>query len=61
MIFLYAGNLTGRELPRRRLVFLLAWLFAVTVAGGLLGVFDGRLSFSSPLELALPQHPAQPG
>ncbi len=54
VIFLYAGNLTGRELPRRRLVFLLAWLFAVTVAGGLLGVFDGRLSFSSPLELALP-------
>jgi len=56
VILLYAGNLTEDELPRRRLVGLLGWLFLVTVAGGLLGVFAGGLSFSSPLELVLPAH-----
>jgi hypothetical protein len=54
VILVYAGNLTERELPRRRLVWLLAWLFLVTVGGGLLGMYDGRLNFSSPLELVLP-------
>src|SRR5581483_3267658 len=35
---------------------LLAWLFVVTVAGGLLGVVAGRFQFSSPVELLLPNH-----
>ncbi|MET0495709.1 MAG: hypothetical protein ABW000_21495, partial [Actinoplanes sp.] len=32
VLLLYAGNLTETELPRRRLVKLLGWLFVVTVA-----------------------------
>jgi len=54
VLLLYAGNLTDAELPRRRLVRLLGWLFVVTVAGGLLGVFAGRFEFTSPVELLLP-------
>jgi hypothetical protein len=54
ILLLYAGNLTEAELPRRRLVRLLGWLFVVTVAGGLLGVFAGRFQFTSPVELLLP-------
>ena len=58
---LYAGNLSERELSRRKLVKLLAWLFAVTVAGGLLGMFAGHFEFTSPLELLLPQKIAKDG
>jgi len=54
VLMLYAGNLTEEELPRRRLVRLLGWLFVVTVAGGLLGVVAGRFQFTSPVELLLP-------
>jgi hypothetical protein len=54
VMLLYAGNLTEEELPRRRLVRLLGWLFVVTVAGGLLGVVAGRFQFASPVELLLP-------
>lgn len=54
VLLLYAGNLTGPGYPRRRLVTLLAYLFGVTVAGGLLGVLDGGFSFTAPLELVLP-------
>src|SRR2546421_12994233 len=34
VLLLYAGNLTEAELPQRRLVRLLGWLFLATVAGG---------------------------
>jgi hypothetical protein len=54
VLLLYAGNLTEQELPRRRLVKLLGWLFVVTVAGGLLGMVAGRFEFTSPVELLLP-------
>ncbi|HET6213711.1 MAG TPA: hypothetical protein VFE14_12680 [Micromonosporaceae bacterium] len=54
VLLVYAGNLTRAELPQRRLVGLLGWLFAVTVAGGLLGVFAGHFAFTSPVELLLP-------
>jgi O-Antigen ligase len=54
VLLLYAGNLTEAELPRRRLVRLLAWLFLVTVAGGLLGVYAGTFAFTSPVEMLLP-------
>jgi len=54
VVLLYAGNLTDDELPRRRLVRLLAWLFGVTVAGGLLGVYAGGFGFTSPVEMLLP-------
>ncbi|GGK14555.1 hypothetical protein GCM10010124_03870 [Pilimelia terevasa] len=54
VILLYAGNLTEAELAPRRLVRLLAWLFAVTVAGGFLGMLAGGFAFTSPVELLLP-------
>ncbi len=56
VLLLYAGNLTESEVSRRRLVRLLAWLFLVTVAGGLLGILAGKFQFSSPVELLLPKH-----
>jgi hypothetical protein len=61
VLLLYAGNLNDDELPRRRLVRLLGWLFVVTVAGGLLGVFAGRFELTSPVELLLPAHLRQDG
>jgi hypothetical protein len=54
VLLLYAGNLREDELPQRRLVGLLGWLFAVTVAGGLLGTFAGNAALTSPVELLLP-------
>jgi hypothetical protein len=54
VLLVYAGNLTESELPRRRLVKLLGWLFVVTVAGGLLGIVAGRFEFTSPIEWLLP-------
>ena len=54
VVLVYAGNLTDRELSRRRLVKLLGWLFVVTVLGGLLGMVAGRFEFTSPVEWMLP-------
>ncbi|MEV0715081.1 hypothetical protein AB0H87_10505, partial [Asanoa sp. NPDC050611] len=56
VVLLYAGNLNERELPLVKLVRQLGWLFVVTVAGGLLGVFAGTFEFTSPIELLLPDH-----
>ena len=56
VILVYAGNVDRRELPQRRFVRLLAWLFVVTVAGGLLGMAAPRFEFTAPLELLLPHH-----
>ncbi|WP_334623377.1 O-antigen ligase family protein [Micromonospora sp. CPCC 206061] len=61
VMLVYAGNLTEAELSRERLVRLLAWLFAVTVAGGLLGVFASHFEFTSPVELLLPHGVRQKG
>ncbi|MBU2668777.1 hypothetical protein KOI35_35230 [Actinoplanes bogorensis] len=54
VLLVYAGNLTEAELPRRRLVKLLGWLFVVTVLGGLLGMVAGNFQFTSPVEWLLP-------
>ncbi|KAB8191325.1 hypothetical protein FH608_031430 [Nonomuraea phyllanthi] len=54
VMVLYLGNLTERELPQLRLVRMLGVLFVTTIAGGLLGVFYPSFSFTSPLELVLP-------
>src|SRR6185295_17444367 len=56
VLLLYAGNLAKTVVPQRKLVKLLAWLFVVTVAGGLLGTFAGTFEFTSPVELLLPKH-----
>ncbi len=52
--FLYVGNLTEEELPQRRVVRLLGWLFIWTVAGGVLGMLAPNFQFTSPFELLLP-------
>lgn len=54
VMLLYVGNMTEEELPRRRIVALLAWMFAVTVVGGLSGILRPDLEFTSPLEAVLP-------
>jgi hypothetical protein len=54
IVLLYAGNLTEKEMPQRRLTSLLSYLFLVTVGGGLLGLVAPRFQFTAPLELLLP-------
>lgn len=54
VLLLFAGNLSERELPQRRLLGLLSYLFLITVAGGLVGTYLPRLEFTSPLEHLLP-------
>ncbi|HLL66170.1 MAG TPA: hypothetical protein VK453_10545 [Micromonosporaceae bacterium] len=54
ILLLFAGNLDERELPQRRLVGLLGWLFGVTVCGGVLGGMYGTFEFVSPVEALLP-------
>ncbi|HEX8627727.1 MAG TPA: hypothetical protein VF755_06105 [Catenuloplanes sp.] len=54
VLLVFAGNLSERELPRRRLVRLLGGLFVVTVVGGVIGMVAGNLAFTSPVELLLP-------
>ncbi len=54
VILLFAGNLTERELPRRRLAFLLGLVVIYTVAGGLLGVLLPSFHFTSPLAAFVP-------
>jgi hypothetical protein len=56
VLLVYLGNTDRTALPQRRLVAMLAWLFAVTVAGGLLGTFAGRFEFDSAVEYLLPGH-----
>lgn len=58
VLLLYVGNLTERELPRRRIAWLLGLVGLYTVAGGLAGMVDPGFRFSSPVLLALP-HSAQ--
>jgi hypothetical protein len=54
VLLVYAGNLRRDELSIGRITRLLAWLFVVTVAGGLLGMVAGRFAITSPVELLLP-------
>jgi hypothetical protein len=55
VILLYAGNLTERELPRRRLAWQLGLVGIYTVLGGLGGVVDAPFQFTSPLAYLLPK------
>ena len=59
VVLLYVGNLTEAEYPRSRLVRHLGWLFAVVVAGGLLGTVAPAFEFTSPLEWLLPRSVAE--
>jgi hypothetical protein len=53
-LLLFAGNLTERELPRRRLAWLLGLVALYVVVGGLVGVFFKHLHFTSPLAAIVP-------
>jgi hypothetical protein len=55
VILLYTGNLTERELPRRRLAWLLGLVGIFTVIGGLGGVVDAHFQFKSPVAYVLPK------
>ncbi len=54
VLLLYAGNLTERELSRRRLAWMLGLLALYTTVGGLAAMVAPHFQFSSPLELVLP-------
>lgn len=54
VILLYAGNLTERELSRRRLAWLLGLVGIYSTIGGLAGVVDPHFGFTSPLAHLLP-------
>lgn len=55
VVLLWIGNLDERDLPSRRVVRLVGWLFVVTTAGGLLGVLAPRFELTSLVELFLPR------
>jgi len=55
IMFLYAGNLTERELPRKRLAWLLGLVGIYTLVGGLGGVVYPHLQLTSPLAAVVPQ------
>jgi hypothetical protein len=54
VILLYAGNLTERELPRRRLAWLLGLLGIYGIIFGFLDLAGGSLVFTSPLTVLFP-------
>lgn len=54
VFLLYAGNLTEKELSRRRLASLLGVVGIYTVAGGMLGIIAPHFGFTSPLSKLLP-------
>lgn len=54
VFLVYAGNLTERELPRRRLGWLLGLIGLYCVAGGFLGLIAPHFQISSPLTHLLP-------
>jgi hypothetical protein len=55
VLLVYAGNLTERELPRRRLAFLLGLVGIYTAVGGFIGFLDPHLQFTSPFAYIIPK------
>jgi len=55
VLLLYTGNLTERELSRRKLAWMLGFMGVVTVGGGLAGMVLPHLHFDSPLLHLLPK------
>jgi hypothetical protein len=54
VILLYAGNLTEKELPRRRVGYLLGIVGIYTVIGGLVGALLPTTELTSPLAVLVP-------
>jgi hypothetical protein len=55
VMLLFAGNLTERELPRRRFAWMLGLVAIYTTAGGVAGMIMPHLQFASPFLLVLPK------
>ena len=55
VLLVYAGNLTEKELPRRRLAFLLGLVGIYAAVGGFIGVLAPHLQFTSPLAYVIPK------
>ncbi len=55
VLLLFAGNLTEREFPRRRLAWLLGLVALYTAAGGVAGVIAPSFHFTSPLASIVPR------
>ncbi|MBO0816378.1 MAG: O-antigen ligase domain-containing protein [Actinobacteria bacterium] len=55
VLLVYAGNLTERELPRRRLAFQLGLVGIYAAVGGFIGVLSPHLQFTSPLAYIIPR------
>src|SRR5262249_34779127 len=55
VLLVYAGNLTEKELPRRRLAFLLGLVGIYAAVGGFIGVLAPHLQFTSPLAYIIPK------
>jgi len=54
VLLLYAGNLTEREMPRRKLAWLLGLVAIYAIGGGVAGVLAPSFQFSSPTLLLIP-------
>ena len=54
VLLLFVGNLTERELSRRRLAWLLGLVGVYTIVGGLAGVVAPKFHFTSPLAAIIP-------
>jgi hypothetical protein len=55
ILLVFAGNLTERELPRRRLAWLLGLVGIYAIIGGFAGIIAPGLEFTSPLTLVMPK------
>lgn len=55
IVLLFIGNSTEKELPTRRVILLMGWMFVITVVGGYAGQFLSRVDFPSLLEVVLPE------
>jgi hypothetical protein len=55
VLLLYVGNLTERELPRRRLAWMLGLVALYTTIGGVAGMVMPHLQIPSPFLLLLPK------
>jgi hypothetical protein len=55
VLLVFAGNLTQRELPRRRFAWMLGLLAIYTTIGGVAGMVDSHFQFNSPFLLLLPK------
>jgi hypothetical protein len=54
VLLIYAGNLTEKELPRRRLAWMLGLIAVFAVVGGIAAMVAPHFQFSSPLLAIMP-------